>query len=184
MPANVYAARYARVLFRTARESRDINTWQTELTRLADLLQDKPLFKQLSRLDLGLGEKANLLKERLGEINPVLNKLTTRLAARNNLELVQGIADEFHKLADNFRGVEGVQIAEAITAIELDDESRLRLASKITNIMGQPVVLRCKVDAAIIGGVIIKIGDKLIDGSVHSRLEELRKKLVVAGRKV
>jgi len=72
--------------------------------------------------------------------------------------------------------------AEVITAIPLDNEDKLMLAQRLTEIFGKPIVLKPKVDPSIIGGIIIRIGDKLIDGSIRSKLEALKRELMKAER--
>ncbi len=71
-------------------------------------------------------------------------------------------------------------VAEVRTAVELDDERRARLAEVLTRITGRPVDLRCTTDEAILGSVVVRIGDDLLDGSVRTRLELAREQLGVA----
>ena len=91
--------------------------------------------------------------------------------------VIDDIAEEYQALVDNYRGIEGTAIAEITTAIPLDNDYQLKIAQRITEIVGKPVMLRPKVDPAIIGGIIIRVGDKLIDGSIRSKLAALRKDL-------
>jgi F-type H+-transporting ATPase subunit delta len=99
------------------------------------------------------------------------------LAAKGKLAVIDDIAEEYQAQVDNYRGVEGTEIAEITTAIPLDNDYQLKIAQRITEIVGKPVMLRPKVDPAIIGGIIIRVGDKLIDGSIRSKLAALRKDL-------
>ena len=122
-------------------------------------------------------EKSKTLAQRLGEINPLVVKLVLLLAAKGKLAAIDDIAEEYQALVDNYRGIEGTEIAEITTAIPLDDADKLKIAQRITEIVGKPVQLRPKVDPAIIGGIIIRVGDKLIDGSLRSKLAALRKDL-------
>jgi F-type H+-transporting ATPase subunit delta len=71
-------------------------------------------------------------------------------------------------------------VAEVRTAVELDDERRARLAEVLTRVVGRPVDLRCTVDEAILGSVVVRVGDDLFDGSVRTRLELAREQLGVA----
>ena len=99
------------------------------------------------------------------------------LAAKGKLAVIDDIAEEYQAQVDNYRGVEGTEIAEITTAIPLDNDYQLKIAQRITEIVGKPVMLRPKVDPAIIGCIIIRVGDKLIDGSIRSKLAALRKDL-------
>jgi F-type H+-transporting ATPase subunit delta len=71
-------------------------------------------------------------------------------------------------------------VAEVRTAVELDDERRARLAEVLTRVVGRPVDLRCTVDEAILGSVVVRVGDDLFDGSIRTRLELAREQLGVA----
>ena len=87
--------------------------------------------------------------------------------------MINDIADEYQRLVDNYRGIEGAEVAEVTTAIPLDDEDKLKLAQRLTSLVGKPVVLKPKVDPSLMGGLIIRVGDKLIDGSIRSKLLSL-----------
>jgi F-type H+-transporting ATPase subunit delta len=64
-----------------------------------------------------------------------------------------------------------------VTAIPLDSDYQLKLAQRITDIVGKPVILKMLVDPSIIGGIVIRVGDKLIDGSLRTKLAALKKEL-------
>jgi F-type H+-transporting ATPase subunit delta len=110
-------------------------------------------------------------------VNPMVIKLVLLLATKGRLALIDDVAEEYQTLVDNYRGIEGTEVAEVTTAIALDDEYQLKLAQRITEIIGKPVVLKSRVDSNIVGGIIIRVGDKLIDGSIRSKLAALRKDL-------
>lgn len=181
MPASSYARRYSQAIFRTARESKALNAWQSTLRRLAGVVRDRALFARLQDPKVSDDDRAKLLTERLGEIDPLALKMVSMLAAKGRLDVVEEIADEYQRLLDSYRGVEGTEVAEITTAIPLDDDYQLKLAQRLTSILGKPVVLRTKVDPGLIGGIVIRVGDKLIDGSIRSRLEALKKTLSGAG---
>jgi F-type H+-transporting ATPase subunit delta len=71
-------------------------------------------------------------------------------------------------------------VAEVRSAVELDGRRRSRLAEVLTRIVGRPVDLRVTVDEAILGSVVVRIGDEVLDGSIRSRLEQAREALGVA----
>ncbi len=84
------------------------------------------------------------------------------------------IADEYQRLLDSYRGIEE---AEVTTAIPLDDEDKLRLGERLGAIVGKKVVIKPEVDSSLIGGIVARIGGKLLDGSTRSRLEALKREL-------
>jgi F-type H+-transporting ATPase subunit delta len=177
MTSNVYARRYSKAIFRMALENKEVNRWQSDLRKAATLMRDQALFTLLSHPKIANEEKTRTLSQRLGEVNPLALKLVLMLAAKNKLSSIDDITDEFQRLVDNYRGVEGTEIAEITTAIPLDNDYQLKLAQRITEIIGKPVMLKTKVDTSIIGGIVIRVGDKLIDGSIRSKLAALKKEL-------
>lgn len=182
MADSAYARRYSQAVFRSALDKKELNRWQSDLRKIASLLKDTAIFALLENPEVSFDDKAKVLSERLGDINPLALKLVSLLVTKGRLGMINDIADEYQRLVDNYRGIEGAEVAEVTTAIPLDDEDRLRLAQRLTSIVGKPVVLKTKVDSSLIGGVIIRVGDKLIDGSIRSKLVALKKALGEAGR--
>jgi len=182
MTDSVYARRYSQAVFRMALDKKELNRWQADLRKVARLTTDDALFTLLENPEVSLDEKMKVLTGRLGDINPMALKLVSLLVTKGRLGMINDIADEYQRSLDNYHGVEGAEVAEVTTAIPLDNEDRLRLAQRITDLMGKQVVLKPKVDASVIGGIIIRVGDKLIDGSIRSRLVALKKELGGGGR--
>jgi F-type H+-transporting ATPase subunit delta len=177
MTVSIYASRYAKALFRMALENKELARWQSDLRKADDLLKDAALSNLLTNPKIAWGEKVKTLQQRLGEGNTPLMKLFMFLNDKNRLAMISEIDEEFQRLVDNHRGVEGAETADITTAIELDNEYQLKLAQRLTEIIGKPVILKTKVDPAIIGGIIIQVKDKLIDGSLRSKLAALRSEL-------
>ena len=77
-------------------------------------------------------------------------------------------------MLDSYRGIEQ---AEVTTVIPLGDEYEQKLTEHLGAIVGKKVVLKPEVDSRLIGGIVARIGDKLIDGSTRSKLAALREEL-------
>ena len=177
MTNSAYSRRYSQAVFRIALEGQELNRWQSELRIIASLVNDTALFALLENPEVSFDEKAKVLSERLGDINPMALKLVSLLVAKGKLGMIGDIAEEYQRLVDNYRGIEGTEVAEVTTAIPLDDEYQLKVAQRLTSMVGKPVVLKVKVDSGLIGGIIIRVGDKLIDGSIRSKLAALKRDL-------
>jgi len=175
----VYARRYAQAVFNIALEREELDRWQSDLRRMASLGEDAAFIALLESPKLHFEDKTRLLSERLGDINPLALNLAYLLVTRGRLAMVGDIADEYQRLLDSYRGIER---AEVITAILLDDEDKLRLAEYLGAVVGKKVVLKPEVDSSLIGGFIARIGGKLIDGSSRSKLDALKRELVRARR--
>lgn len=93
--------------------------------------------------------------------------------------MVGDIADGYQRLLDSYRGIEQ---AEITTAVPLDDEDKLKLEEHLGAVVGKKVVLKPEIDSSLIGGIIARIGGKLLDGSTRSKLTALKKELSGARR--
>ena len=175
MARRAYAKRYAQAVFEIAVETGELDTWQSDLRKVASLGEDVAFTALLENPKLPFDAKARLLAERFGDINPLALNLVYLLLPRGRLSMVGDIADEYQRLLDSYRGIEQ---AEVITAIPLDDEDKLRLAERLGTIVGKKVVLKSEVNSNLIGGIIARVGGKLIDGSTRSQLLALKRELV------
>ncbi|MFC1921195.1 ATP synthase F1 subunit delta [Chloroflexota bacterium] len=177
MADNTYAIQRAEKIFKTALESNELNRWQSDLRRVANLIKDAALRASLENPETGFNEKAQALSERLGETAPDMLKLLTELLTGGRITAIDDISDEYQRLVDNHRGIEGTVTAEITTAIPLENDDTLRIAKRLTSMLGKSVVLKTNVNPDLIGGIIIKIGDKLIDGSIRSKLDALKREI-------
>ena len=174
MARRVYARRYSQAVFQIALERGELDRWQSDLRKIVSLGEDAAFTALLESPKLHFDDKARLLSERLGGIGPLALNLVYLLVAKGRLSLVGEIADEYQRLLDSYRGIEQ---AEVITAIPLDDEAKLRLVERLETIIGKKVVIKPEVDSSLIGGVVARISGKLLDGSTRSRLEALKREL-------
>ena len=179
MARRVYPRRYSQAVFNIALETNELDRWQSDLRKIASLGEDATLIALLESPKLHFDDKARLLAERLGDINPLALNLVYLLVTRGRLSMIGDIADGYQRLLDSYRGIEQ---AEVTTAILLDDEDKLRLGKRLGAVVGKKVVVKPEVDSSLIGGIIARVGGKLLDGSTSSKLAALKKGLVGAGR--
>jgi len=174
MARRVYAKRYSQAVFEIALERKELDRWQTDLRKIASLSEDATFIAFLESPRFHFDDKARLLSERLSDINPLALNLVYLLIARGRLSMVGDIADGYQRLLDGYRGIER---AEITTAVPLDDEDKQRLEERLGAIVGKKAVLKPEVDSSVIGGIVARIGDKLLDGSTRSQLMALKKEL-------
>jgi len=179
MPITISGKRYAQAIFEIAQEENQLEEWRLSLRRIAEVMQDPELVTLLESPRLPFNLKKELLKERLKDVNPLSFNLACLLVAKGRLKNFGSIAKEYEHLLDAYYGIEPVEIT---TAIALDEKSKKELLQDLESFIGKKVTAELQTDPTIVGGVIIKIGDKLIDGSTKSRLTVLRKSLMEAGR--
>jgi F-type H+-transporting ATPase subunit delta len=178
MMVKTHARRYAQAVFDIARERNELDQWQADLIRIADLANDAQLAVWLENPKLRFEAKAKLLSERLGGISPLALNLVHLLVKQGRLSMAGGIANEYERLVDKYRGIER---AEVVAAIPLDEDEKQELARSLEAIVKKKIVVKTKVDSRIVGGVLAHIDGKLLDGSTHGRLMALKRKLAKAG---
>lgn len=105
-----------------------------------------------------------------GEVADFVQHFLLLLVDKRRETILPAIFIEFKKLVNEARNILEV---EATTALPLSDDQHILLAQKLGAVTGKNVVLKTRIDPGILGGVIIKIGDKLIDGSVYRQLRTL-----------
>ena len=120
-------------------------------------------------------EKKDLIKTVFGEkIEPVLLHFFYLLIDKNRIENFRDIGEEF---AAQVEDEMGVMRAQVVTAVTLADDLAADLEAKLAAFTGKKVILEKKVDPAVIGGVCVMLKDKILDGTVRTNLDLLRKKL-------
>jgi len=161
-------------VFNIAVEKQELDRWQSDLSRIVGLGENSELVTMLKSPRMRFNDKSKLLSECLGEVSPAALKLVYLLVTRDRLKLVADINEEYQRLMDSHRGIEP---AVVITAVTLDDKTKSGLVKHLEVIVGKKVVAQYEVDTGIIGGVVVRIGGKLLDYSTRSRLMALKEEL-------
>lgn len=174
MADGVAARRYAQAVFEIAKERKELDRWLDDLRLVAGVAEEPRVARFLADPDVPFEKKQLVLTKSLRGLNPLALNLLYLLIQRGRLQIVQQIRQEFEKLVNEQRGIE---VAEVTTAVPLGDEEAAAVARRLESLTGKKIVLRQNVDAGIIGGVIARVGDKLVDGSLRGRLERLRHQL-------
>ena len=179
MARGVHARRYSQAIFEIALDRQELDRWQSDLDRIVHLYDDAGLSSFLESPKFRFDDKAKVLAEGLGGINPLALNLVYLLVTRGRMSMVREIAEDYQRRLNSYRGIEP---ADVTTAIPLDDEDKQRLAQHLGAAIGKRVVLKTEVDCGLISGVIARVGGKLLGGSIRSKLEALRRDLARAGR--
>jgi F-type H+-transporting ATPase subunit delta len=169
------AKRYASAAFSVAAESGDYDAWLRTVDELSRIMRISSARTILTSPVVAPAEKRNALDRILPNATPVVRNFLHILADRDRMDEVPGIAEALHDLVNRQRGV---VTAEVTTAVALDADMEQTLAAKLaTHLHREPgqIALRTRVDPNIIGGVVARVGDQVIDDSVRGRLERLRR---------
>jgi len=169
------ARRHAQAVFQIALEQDKLDIWREDLGRIAAASADPLLYAFLTSPKVPFSEKAGILSQRLEGVTPLAMNLAYLLVARGRLRIVRDTVDEYGRLVDEHRGIAHAEVA---AAVPVDEEVEDRLGRRLGDLVGREIVLRVKVDPSLIGGIIARIGDKMIDGSTRSRLLSLRESLI------
>jgi F-type H+-transporting ATPase subunit delta len=108
------------------------------------------------------------------EISNVMRSFLTLLFNKGRVAYLRQIATYYHQLADELKGIVR---ANLISATDLPDEKLEAIRKALSGMTGKEVILEAEQDPAIIGGVVTKIGDLVLDGSVRTQLENMRESL-------
>ena len=180
MAKKAYARRYAQAIFEIALEKKELERWQSDLHKIVGAVSDATFMAALESPKLKFDDKARLLSERLKGVSPLAVNLVHLLITRASIGIIGDVADEYQRLLNGYHGIEP---AEVITAVPLDDKDIQKLTENLSAMVGKKVVLKSKVDSGVIGGIVARVGGKLLDGSTRSKLAALRRELVGAERK-
>jgi F-type H+-transporting ATPase subunit delta len=167
---------YAEALFSVAEAEDALEAVEDELFRFARALErEQRLRDALTDPALPPERKRAVLADVLGErANPHTVNLLGFIVEQGRARDLSAIADELAALAAERRQS---AVAEVRTAIPLDAEHRARLADALGQATGRKVELKVVVDPSVVGGVVARVGDQVIDGSVRRRLELARQRL-------
>jgi len=172
MAESVTIARpYAQAVFRLGKESQSLAAWSDRLKRLSAIALDPEMAKVLGNPKLSAGQVADLFVSLSGEAhNDELSALVGVLAENERFDIVPQICEIFEefKSAD-----EGVREAEIVSAYPLDDALLGPLVKQLESHFGGRLQPRVKVDASLIGGVRVAVGDQILDASVRGKLDAM-----------
>jgi F-type H+-transporting ATPase subunit delta len=174
MAKRVSGQRYAQAIFELALQNDQLELWSNDL-RLADqVLQDEEFRAFLSHAEVPLDRKINAVNTVLESVDPLVKNLVALLVARGVASLMHDVQTAYNRLVDTHRGRQQVEVT---SAVPLSDQELERITRFASNLINKEVVVSTQVDESILGGVVIQIGDQLLDGSTRSRLEALRKQI-------
>lgn len=179
MASKAYARRYAQAVFQIAAERNELERWQSDLEMIAGLGDDREVVALFENPRIPFGDKQKVLAGQFGDINPLALNLLYLLVTENSLGIVGQIAYEYRKLMNEHLGVEE---ADVLTAVPIDDEEKAKLEERLGTVVGKKVIVRTTVDPGLMGGIVARIGGKLIDGSTRSRLELLKEQIGGRGK--
>ena len=172
------ARRYAKAIFELAVEANSVDKVTEELRTIGETIRGHAELKSvLSNPTIAPEARKAVLEGVLGKlgVSPLVKHTLLLVADHRRTEIIPQMADVVQELGD----VRAGKIrAEVTSAQALTDQQAQRIAAALEKLTGRKVSLKRSVDPALIGGVITRVGDKVFDGSVRSRLVAVRQALL------
>lgn len=176
MAQGASARRYAQAAFELALDKDEFDTWSDDLGYLAGAIGNEEFSAFLDAPQITVGQKIKLIDETVGDsVSPLTRNLLALLASRNSASLLPYILDAYQEMLDAHRGVER---AELVSAVALSDDQQSKIENMLKEMVGKDISLTVRVDPNILGGIVARVGDRVIDGSTRTKLEGLRRELV------
>lgn len=174
---------YARALFELSLEQGTLAEIGEELRGLSDLLTvDVDLAAFFAHRTIAADRRAASIRRIFeGRLSDLTLRFMLVLNRNGRLAVLARVADAFDKLIKDHRGEIDVEVhtARALDAAQLD-----RVRDKVSAALGKTAVLHTRIDEHLIGGLKLRVGDKLIDASVRSQLQRIKQQLAQRGREL
>ncbi len=171
----VSSRRYAQAAFAVAEERDAFETWERDLAEARRLFADSDLLAFMAAPSVPFSVKLNGVNTLLQDIDPLVRNLVLLVTENGDAERFDAVCATFGGLLDERRRIGRALV---VTAVPLDDGRREILRERLSAMAGYDrVEMTEEVDPSILGGVIARVGDRLIDGSSRTKLRSMREAL-------
>jgi len=170
--------RYAKALLTLGKEDGQYREYGEELRGFAHLLdREAELKSTLLNPVYGMEERKKLLLRVIDllKISPLVGNFLKLLFDKHRLGALEGISQVYQQLMDT---MENISRARVTAAISLDESARERLRHALEKLTKSKVVMEVEEDPAILGGIVARVGDLVLDGSVRTQLYSLKESLM------
>lgn len=172
--ATAAAKRYANAIFELAQPAGEIEEWSRRLASVRQLLGDPQVAAVLRNPTISMERRDALIASGPHVLDEEGTNLARLLIESGRTDEAPAIEEQFHRIADE---AAGRVIATVTTAIELDPEDRERVQEQLAKRLAKEVRLSVVVDPLVIGGLKLQYGDRVVDATVATRLQQLRRRL-------
>ena len=177
MKNQAIARRYAKALMLIATEDGQAEQYREELQGLAGVLSENPNLEQAIMNPLyGAGDRRKVLEAVIEKVSlsKVMTSFLLLLFDKGRIGFLSDINDFFQKLADELKGIAR---ANVFSATELSSDAVEKIRASLADRTGKEIILDIEQDESLIGGVVTKIGDLVLDGSIKTQLLNMRESL-------
>ena len=173
----ILAKKYGRAIYEIAAEQNSLKQTEEDLVLIADAIRKNQNLKDfLNHPLLHRDVKKDTLKKLFADkVQPVVLQFCYVVMDKDRFEVFPMMVDYYVAMAHEGMGVEE---ADVTSALPLSKSQAEALKDKLADITGKKIILKQKVDTALIGGFTVQVGDRLIDGSVARQLDTLKAKMM------
>lgn len=177
MRSTTIARNYAEALLELAKRARDLRGWGALIQSIADAMnRDQTLRAFLETPRIDAPTKNGVLRKALADRAPsTFVRFVESVVNHRRQMLIPEIAQEYMDLVD---AAENRMHAKVTVAREVDDKTRQVIADRLSKVFNKTVVPHVTVDDRILGGLVVRVGDTVMDGSVRRRLGALRSRML------
>jgi F-type H+-transporting ATPase subunit delta len=169
---------YARALFEVAKERGDIDETHDQLGQFAQALNDnRDLAVFFFSPYFSTEEKKDALKRAVTGAEPIFMNFLETLVERHRMPAIFRIRDRYEEMWDDEHKLLPVEVT---SAVELEESTVRSIGKRIGEQTGREVELSSHVDPDILGGIVLRVGNFILDASIRNRLEQLRKQVAQA----
>jgi len=167
---------YARALFEVARAEGTLDEVEDELFRFARSYESSDALRNaLTDEQIPAAKRQAIVEDLLGgKATSTTTQLVSMVVGSGRGRDLPAIVDRLVARASSAKNLE---VAEVRTAVPLTSDQQTRLAAALTNATGKQLNLKVVVDPSVIGGIVATVGDTVIDGSVRTRIDQLKSRL-------
>jgi len=164
---------YGTALFALAKEHGKENEYAISLECISEVFSGSPEYMDfLASPSIPMEERISALEEAFsGAVEDNVLSFIQLLCEKGRIRSFVGAVEEYKNLLD---ASNSVSVAHVISAVELTEEEKEKLKDKLQIKMGNSIVLECSVDQSLMGGLVVEIDGKIIDGSLKHRLHEVK----------
>ncbi len=174
--ASVISKRYANAVFELALSDNRVDSLEEEINLIKESITTREFLEYLSYPNVSEEDKISSVKQICGDyISDDLFGLIAIVIKKRRYNYLREIFDEVLELVDDYKGRKDVVIK---SAYELTDEEKNKVVDRLTQITKKEIIPIFKIDESLIGGLVIKVGDKVVDSSVKGGLRLLSKSLL------
>lgn len=170
------ARRYAGAIFEIARKQNTMDRTLEDVKGIAEVFAHRKLAYLLREPKIPAQRKETALRQALAaKVLPTSLNLALLIVQRELVDVMPNIATEFEHLVLDYRNQ---AVAEVTTAAQLDEAQKVVVKRALEQKTGKSILIETRVDPSILGGVVARVGDEIIDGSVRNRLHVLQQQLL------